>query len=66
MLKSESYSPDDPGGITAEVIRITPYGHLVSNLPDELRERHARIYSQAISDAREKGWNPDDAFEGDI
>ena len=43
-----------------------PYGHLVSNLPDELRERHARIYSQAIRDAREKGWNPDDAFEGDI
>ena len=43
-----------------------PYGHLASRLPDELRERHARIYAQAIEDARGKGWNPDDALADDI
>lgn len=36
-----------------------PYGHLVSNLPPELRERHARIYEAAVRKARELGWNPD-------
>jgi hypothetical protein len=43
-----------------------PYGHLVSRLPPELRERHSRIYAQAVKLAREKGWNPelDDEAEG--
>ncbi|MCF1183857.1 hypothetical protein L0E83_10480 [Marichromatium gracile] len=36
-----------------------PYGHLVSNLPAELRERHARIYEAAVSRARAAGWDPD-------
>jgi hypothetical protein len=36
-----------------------PYGYLVSNLPETLRERHARIYGQAIEQARELGWNPE-------
>ena len=36
-----------------------PYGHLVSKLPKELAERHARIYDTAIKRAREKGWIPD-------
>ncbi len=36
-----------------------PYGHLVSNLPPELRERHARIYAEAVQRARELGWDPD-------
>jgi len=35
-----------------------PYGHLVSNLPGELAERHAQIYDAAIKRAREKGWSP--------
>lgn len=35
------------------------YGHLVSNLPPELAERHRRIYEKAIQDAREKGWDPE-------
>lgn len=35
-----------------------PYGHMVSNLPEELRARHARIYSAAISTARAQGWSP--------
>lgn len=36
-----------------------PYAHLPSRLPDELRERHARIYDRAITVAREKGWDPE-------
>lgn len=36
-----------------------PYGHLVSKLPPELRERHERIYSAAIAEARRLGWDPD-------
>ncbi len=35
------------------------YGLLVSNLPPELRERHRRIYDQAVADARDKGWDPE-------
>lgn len=35
-----------------------PYGHLVSRLPPELRERHARIYEAAIAAARAAGWEP--------
>jgi hypothetical protein len=35
-----------------------PYGHLVSNLPSALRERHARIYQSAIERARAAGWDP--------
>jgi len=36
-----------------------PYGHLVSRLPPELRERHARIYGAAVQRARAQGWNPE-------
>lgn len=36
-----------------------PYGHLVSRLPGELRERHSRIYSAAVARARSRGWNPE-------
>jgi hypothetical protein len=36
-----------------------PYGHLVSNLSPELRERHARIYDAAVRLARQRGWNPE-------
>lgn len=35
-----------------------PYGHLASNLPEELRSRHARIYNAAVSTARAQGWDP--------
>lgn len=34
-----------------------PYAHLPSRLPDELRERHAQLYAQAIAKAKEKGWD---------
>jgi len=36
-----------------------PYGSLASRLPPELRERHTRIYAEAIRRARERGWNPE-------
>jgi hypothetical protein len=36
-----------------------PYGHLASRLPDDLRERHERIYAEAIRRARELGWSPE-------
>ena len=33
------------------------YGCLVSNLPDELRERHQRIHGAALERARAAGWS---------
>ena len=35
------------------------YGSMVSNLPDDLRRRHAEIYEAATKKAREMGWNPE-------
>ena len=50
-------------GIDALYDKVTkawePYGHLVSNLPGELRERHQRIYGAAVANARELGWDPE-------
>jgi hypothetical protein len=34
------------------------YGCLVSNLPEELKSRHAVINDKAIKKARELGWDP--------
>lgn len=34
------------------------YGHLPSQLPPELRERHARIYAAAMERASASGWAP--------
>ncbi len=36
-----------------------PYAHLPSRLPEELQNKHTRIYDQAITTAKEKGWNPE-------
>ena len=35
------------------------YGYLVSGLPDDLRQRHQRIYDDAVKQARAKGWDPE-------
>ena len=40
-----------------------PYGHLVSRLPEDLRQRHARIYEAAVASARSLGWDPELADE---
>jgi hypothetical protein len=36
-----------------------PYAHLPSQLPTELREKHQRIYAEAMDNARKLGWDPD-------
>lgn len=35
------------------------YGHIPSRLPDDLRQRHAKIYQDAITHAKENGWDPE-------
>lgn len=35
------------------------YGFLVSNLPDDIRERFYRIQGAAVERARAAGWNPE-------
>ena len=34
-----------------------PYAHLPSKLPDDLQQRHAKFYAQAITTARKEGWD---------
>jgi hypothetical protein len=36
-----------------------PYGNLASRLPPALRERHARIFDEAVRRARALGWSPE-------
>jgi hypothetical protein len=38
-----------------------PYANLPSRLPPELAEKHQRIYQAAVDQARDKGWDPDQA-----
>ncbi len=56
-------------GIEALYDKVTqawePYGHLASNLPPELQERHGRIYAAAVKRAKAMGWDPDLALEGE-
>ena len=35
------------------------FGHLVSRMPPDLRERHARVYDEAVRVARDHGWDPE-------
>ncbi len=35
-----------------------PYGHLASRLPEDLRQRHERIYREAMERAKSLGWDP--------
>ena len=41
------------------------YGCLASNLPAELKERHQRIYNEAIEKAKQSGWEGEDELRGD-
>lgn len=34
------------------------YGCMVSNLPEDLRARHAEIHNRALEEARALGWEP--------
>jgi hypothetical protein len=38
------------------------YGCLVSNLPDDIKQRHAEIHNRAISKAKAQGWDPADDY----
>lgn len=42
-----------------------PYIGLPSNLPDDLKEKHQRIYSVAIQRAKSMGWDPEKDLIGD-
>jgi len=39
------------------------YGCLVSNLPDDLKQRHVRIFGEAMENARKMGWDPNLSLE---
>ena len=41
------------------------YGHLASNLPADLAQKHRAIYDDAIARARELGWDPEQALNDD-
>lgn len=41
------------------------YHCLVSNLPDDLKQRHTRIYQEALENARRLGWDPDQSLTDD-
>jgi hypothetical protein len=43
-----------------------PYGHMVSQLPPELREKHTRIYDAAIARAQADGWVPGQDMDSDM
>ncbi len=34
-----------------------PYAHLPSRLPEDLQQRHTRIYDEAIAAAKKQGWS---------
>jgi hypothetical protein len=41
------------------------YGHMVSQLPPDLANRHRAIYDAAIANARQLGWDPNGALDDD-
>lgn len=41
------------------------YGCIVSYLPEPLRQRHERIYQEAIARAKQSGWTGDDETRDD-
>lgn len=41
------------------------YGCMVSQLPEELRQRHERIYQDAVEKAREAGWAGEHELQDD-
>ena len=34
-----------------------PYAHLPSRLPDDLQQKHATLYAQAVVNAKNEGWD---------
>ncbi len=62
LPETETCAGWTPQGIESLYDKVSlawePHGHLVSRLPPELRERHARIYGAAVERARALGWDP--------
>ena len=58
--ESETCEGWNLGGIDALLQKVNAewdkYGCLVSRLPPELRERHQKIYDEAIARAKAAGW----------
>lgn len=52
----------EPGRMQSLMERVQiewdKYANLPSHLPDDLRQRHAKIYARATESARAKGWDP--------
>ncbi|BAP54570.1 hypothetical protein THII_0273 [Thioploca ingrica] len=42
-----------------------PYGHLMSHLPTELRQRYERIHGEAFQQAKAQGWSINELEEDD-
>jgi len=42
-----------------------PFGNLPSRLPEDLREKHTKLYEPAIDTTKQSGWNPDQDLEND-
>jgi hypothetical protein len=67
--ETETCAGWDVGRVVALYDKVTnewdKYGHLASKLPPELAQKHREIYDAAITRARELGWDPDNAFDGD-
>jgi len=42
------------------------YGFLVSNLPEEIKQRFQRIQSAAINRAKTEGWDPEKDIDNEV
>ena len=70
FIADDETCKDWPAGNIQELYdRVTkawePYGNLPSQLPPELREKHAKLYDPAILTAKESGWDPVRDLEND-
>jgi len=55
----ENWTHGQPQNIAEKVkTEWDRYGCLVSNLPDELKKRHAAFNDKAVKKARDLGWDP--------
>ncbi len=70
LIKDNESCKNWPAGNIQELYdKVTkawePYGSLPSKLPDDLRQKHAKLYDPAIIVTKQNGWNPDRDLEND-
>jgi len=67
--ESETCEGWNLGGIDALLQKVNAewdkYGCLVSNLPEDLKQKHTTYSTAAIKKARDMGWDPDALLSGD-